>query len=225
MELSSLLRHCGVNRAGLSRRRRDDPLSSGAPSRSLARSLPLDSIEDPYRRAESLASIARVQTLIRRILRRPHDSPGARRRRADPRAGLSRLGAERCRARADCGRGSDRRARDSESHRGEAAAGRGARADRDSRSCVPATSRARSKRPTTIREREAKSEILRQIVAIAAARGELTDGTRHAARHRRSVLPSARRGRHRGRRSPHGSQRSRQRDGLARAPRRPCRQV
>ncbi|HKS54624.1 MAG TPA: hypothetical protein VJS12_05030 [Steroidobacteraceae bacterium] len=156
---------CGAARA-------EDPLEwrAVALTRSLAAAR---GIEDPYRRAESLASIARVQTLIPEssVDRTIHEALAAVAQIREPAfrdwvlndVVLAQIAAE------------DLIGARETANRIEAKRQQGAALVQIATVQLRAGNIAAAQQTaTTIRDDEAKSEILRQIVAISAARGELT---------------------------------------------------
>jgi tetratricopeptide (TPR) repeat protein len=156
---------CGTARA-------EDPLEwrALALSRALAAA---HSIEDPYRRAESLASIARVQTLIPEssVDRTIHEALAAVAQIREPAfrdwvlndVVLAQLAAE------------DLIGARETANRIEAKRQQGAALVQIATMQLRAGNIAAAQQTAAlIRDQEAKSEILRQIVAISAARGEVT---------------------------------------------------
>ena len=151
----------------------DDPQQwrSVALARALAAA---DTIEDPYRRAETLASIARVQTLIGETAsaRTIHQALAAVEQIREPAfrdwvlndVVLAQIAAE------------DLAGARETANRIEAKRQQGAALVQIATVELRAGNFAGAQQTAdTIREREAKSEILRQLVAIAAARGDLAD--------------------------------------------------
>jgi tetratricopeptide (TPR) repeat protein len=152
--------------------RADDPLQwrTVALSRALAAA---ETIEDPYRRAEALASIARVQTLITEsaVDRTIHQALAAVEQIREPAfrdwvlndVVLAQIAAD------------DVVGARQTANRIEAKRQQGAALVQIATVQLRAGNVAAAQQTAaTIRDQEAKSEILRQLVAISAARGELT---------------------------------------------------
>jgi len=153
--------------------RADDPLQWRAVA--LARALgAADAIEDPYRRVEALASIARVQTLVAEssVDRTIHQALAAVEQIREPAFRdwalndivLAQIAAE------------DLAGARATANRIEAKRQQGAALVQIATVELRAGNIAGAQQTAdAIREREAKSEILRQLVAIAASRGDLAD--------------------------------------------------
>jgi tetratricopeptide (TPR) repeat protein len=153
--------------------RADDPLQWRAVA--LSRALTAaDTIEDPYRRAETLASIARVQTLVAEssVDRTIHQALAAVEQVREPAfrdwvlndVVLAQIAAE------------DMAGARETANRIEAKRQQGAALVQIATVELRAGNVASAQQiAAAIREREAKSEILRQLVAIAAARGDLAN--------------------------------------------------
>jgi tetratricopeptide (TPR) repeat protein len=153
--------------------RADDPLQWRAVA--LSRALTAaEAIEDPYRRAEALASIARVQTLVAEssVDRTIHQALAAVEQVREPAfrdwvlndVVLAQIAAE------------DLAGARETANRIEAKRQQGAALVQIATVELRAGNVAAAQQiAAAIREREAKSEILRQLVAIAAARGDLAN--------------------------------------------------